>query len=356
MIVSDEIHPLRHPHYEIKNPREVTELVDISTFRQKLWALFIERTKRAEVNILSDEQIPPEVKEKYQKEFFADRLPEQTPETFTIKHLQHIDGGHLFCWALPGMAPSIFNDMSEASRGCGNVYLEGEDMPGLTVLPNGVTVMPCLSGETEEICVATLIYWDGEKFRAYTPVNGNPWNHETNMCFRCQQYDTSTTRENDRLEAEKTYGMTVDTMAGLTRKELYDWQEMMDEFVEATTIIDREDDKLVNTYIDSLTAMDFTVAELAGYGAGTHATPTVNVFFVLTAAGYGDRRVIAKYEPSKNIVINEVRIQCGKDEVWIIGKVVMNAGGELAPQKYSMKDNCGIFMAGPERRYIPEAS
>ena len=47
---------------------------------------------------------------------------------------------------------------------------------GFEILNNGLPIIKCWSGGDWESPVYFIIYWDGKKFRGYTPENGNTFN------------------------------------------------------------------------------------------------------------------------------------------------------------------------------------
>ena len=54
---------------------------------------------------------------------------------------------------------------------------------GFHTLPNGLTFLGITAGGDWESPLFYIIYWDGDKLRAYVPTDGNHWNTDTNTAY-----------------------------------------------------------------------------------------------------------------------------------------------------------------------------
>ena len=67
----------------------------------------------------------------------------------------------------------------ETSKG----YNGAEGITGLRTLSNGLAYVGCSAGGDWEIPVFFIVYWDGQKLRAYIPTKGNPFNRTEKQAY-----------------------------------------------------------------------------------------------------------------------------------------------------------------------------
>jgi len=65
----------------------------------------------------------------------------------------------------------------------GEGYNGTKSVTGLRTLPNGLTHIGCSAGGDWEIPVFFIVYWDGQKLRAYIPTKGNPFNRTKKQAY-----------------------------------------------------------------------------------------------------------------------------------------------------------------------------
>ena len=57
------------------------------------------------------------------------------------------------------------------------------DAVGFNTLPNGVSYLGVVAGGDWECPMLFIIYWDGDKLRAYIPTDGNPWDKKKKWAY-----------------------------------------------------------------------------------------------------------------------------------------------------------------------------
>lgn len=74
-------------------------------------------------------------------------------------------------------------DFENFECAAGRGYNGTESLTGLRTLSNGLVYVGCSAGGDWETPVFFIVYWDGQKLRAYIPTRGNPFNRTTKQAY-----------------------------------------------------------------------------------------------------------------------------------------------------------------------------
>lgn len=74
-------------------------------------------------------------------------------------------------------------EVSFENLDCESGYNGCDAIAGLRQLSNGLSFVGCSGGGDWEVPIFFIIYWDGQRLRAYVPTDGNVWNLSTRAAY-----------------------------------------------------------------------------------------------------------------------------------------------------------------------------
>lgn len=122
-----------------------------------------------------------------------------------------------------GLTPEVYTDLEVVNFDEENSEWEpGEGYSGGTTgfhtLPNGLTFLGITAGGDWETPLFYIIYWDGDKLRAYVPTDGNHWNTDTNTAYGSEAEALDGDEDEEKAAEEnvkKRFGVSMDGLGDL---------------------------------------------------------------------------------------------------------------------------------------------